>query len=783
MAVTSTSMEEQQQLLEGIVTYCDDRLARIWIEVVKCEKEINFAYRSRHFNLGDWLSVSLTTDEVHKITPLLETRVLKIGVTQVRTEVIFRHCDEKIGHGTIIQSKHFNRVAVFTPFTGIIRDRIYRVYVERIPRDQQWNEQESGTYWFVPSNQIPELVPISKHPANDMQLIGPLVGVVVSKAKKFAFVWTSVLGEGICENHGNLMIGGWIKFMADPHLKNYFNMNINFRIIEWTMADPILRCVPLSNNLMLISTIFISHWPMNNLIADWIGPVTDRNHMLEKAVYSFGIKHTYKVVLERLKKSLKEPITTWNVRQVLNGDRRNGIVCFVDIQKSLALVYIQDANHGNGRMLYVDLKIFEAVPALGDWFNFEIYENSQFWRVLSAVKSKKLCISHIIDNQLEVETEVVLTDKISAEGHRVMFSVVLGAVADDANRLSNIILNASQKCTVWCTTTRTTFPDDPYWRISNFPILPMKNRAFIAKPKLNTNVEEINDVSYVGIVVGKCRTSYFVWASSLAEIMCYYKDDLRVGDWIRFWIRRKQGAHPSRKPFYINKWQKIDSPYSTREENKTVVVTVELTIPKNYNSPQPPSLPFFGEVLDRKHYFGANINDIRGHVIEVDIKHIRTKKNVSSWDIVFVFLKRPLHKQKESVHAKAVEMIIDPVKIDVVATPSNASTSSISTQNRTAFFTVDRSLPPGKSNTVEYSCSNFEPRDYKNHSSTTYSEKKKEHDKDYHGRSGSQKDDLELDPVICSMKLLLMSKEVQEAIKTNCAEEYTALRQYFDLMA
>lgn len=83
MAITSRSMEQQQQLLEGIVTYCDDRLARIWIEAVKCEKEIRFAYRSRHFNLGDWLSVSLTTDEVHWITPLLETRVLEIGVAQV----------------------------------------------------------------------------------------------------------------------------------------------------------------------------------------------------------------------------------------------------------------------------------------------------------------------------------------------------------------------------------------------------------------------------------------------------------------------------------------------------------------------------------------------------------------------------------------------------------------------------------------------------------------------------------------------------------------------------
>ncbi|KAL3984770.1 hypothetical protein ACH3XW_35890 [Acanthocheilonema viteae] len=216
MAVTSRCGKEQQQLLEGIVTYCDDRLARVWID---------FAYRSRHFNL--------------------ETRVLKIGVAQVRTEVIFGERNEKIGHGIIIQSKHFGRVAVFSPFSGIIRDRIYSVYVERISRDQQWNEQESDTYWFVPSNQVPKLLPISKYPMNDTQLIGPLTGVVVSKTRKSAFVWTPSLGEGICENDGNLVIGGWIEFTANLYFENHMHMNINFRIID------VLSCVPLFNNLVV----------------------------------------------------------------------------------------------------------------------------------------------------------------------------------------------------------------------------------------------------------------------------------------------------------------------------------------------------------------------------------------------------------------------------------------------------------------------------------------------------------------------------------------------------
>uniref|UniRef100_A0A1I8EBS6 Uncharacterized protein n=1 Tax=Wuchereria bancrofti TaxID=6293 RepID=A0A1I8EBS6_WUCBA len=778
MASTSRSMEERQNLMEGIVTYCDDRLARVWIEVIKREKEINFAYRSRHFNLGDWLLVSLTNDEVQRINPILQTRVLRIGVTQVRTEVIFRQNNEKIGHGIIIQSKHFDRVAVFAPFSGIIINRIYSVYVERIPRDRQWNEQESGTYWFVPSNQIPELVPVSKYSANDRELIGPLVGVVVSKAIKFAFVWTPSRGEGICENHENLVIGGWIKFMADPHLKNHahMNMNIKFYIIKWTMADPILRCVPLFNNLMLVSTTFVSHWPLNNLTVDWIGPVIDRDHILEKAVQNFGVGQTYEVMLKRLKKSFEEPITTWNVCQdCINRSQRNGIVCFVDIQKSLSLVYIQDTNHGNGRMLHVNLKIFEAVPALGDWFSFEISESNQFWTVLSAVKSQKLCTSYISNGQLEVETEVILTDQISAKGHRIMFSVVLGAVVDDTNKLLNITLDASPKYTVWCTAVQTTASnDDPYWRITDFLTLPMKNRAVVAKPNLHTNAKNAEDISYVGIVTGKCQSGYFIWTPSLTEIMCYCKSGLHIGDWIQFWIRKKQRSHSKRKPFYINNWYKLDSCYPAREENNTAVVTLELKISENYNSRQPPSLPFFGKVLDKKHWFGAHIDDIRGHIIEVDIRHIRTGKLTSSWDITFVLVKRPWHGQKKSFHTRAVEMNANPAEIDAIVIPSipSTSTSNVSAQNVT---NGDLSIPVD--NLVI-----DERRDYGNHSPTFYNGEKKVNDEDCCDGSDPQEDDTELDPVICSMKLLFMSKEVREAIKTNCSEEYTVLRQYFDFV-
>lgn len=63
----------------------------------------------------------------------------------------------------------------------------------------------------------------------------------------------------------------------------------------------------------------------------------------------------------------------------------------------------------------------------------------------------------------------------------------------------------------------------------------MENRDFITKPMSNTNAEKID--SYVGIVVGECYTGYFIWTPLLAEIICYYKNDLHIGDWIRFCIR------------------------------------------------------------------------------------------------------------------------------------------------------------------------------------------------------------------------------------------------------
>lgn len=57
--------------------------------------------------------------------------------------------------------------------------------------------------------------PSYKTTKNFQQPVGPLIGVIVSKTVKFAFVWTPDLGEGIVEINEKLTIGGWIEFMAE----------------------------------------------------------------------------------------------------------------------------------------------------------------------------------------------------------------------------------------------------------------------------------------------------------------------------------------------------------------------------------------------------------------------------------------------------------------------------------------------------------------------------------------------------------------------------------------
>ncbi|VDM51389.1 unnamed protein product [Toxocara canis] len=54
------------------------------------------------------------------------------------------------------------------------------------------------------------------------------------------------------------------------------------------------------------------------LFAEWVGPITDRQRVLRDAVIDAGPAHWNKtavVLLERIKKSLEEPITSWNVKK------------------------------------------------------------------------------------------------------------------------------------------------------------------------------------------------------------------------------------------------------------------------------------------------------------------------------------------------------------------------------------------------------------------------------------------------------------------------------------
>lgn len=87
-------------------------------------------------------------------------------------------------------------------------------------------------------------------------------------------------------------------------------------------------------------------------------------------------------------------------------------------------------------------------------------------------------------------------------------------------------------------------------------------------------------------------------------------------------------------------------------------VTVELMIPENYNTRQLPTLPFFGEVLDKNFYFGANIDNIRGHVIEVDITRILTGKKVACWSVTFVLLKVCTPNISFFVNLKIVKVLV-----------------------------------------------------------------------------------------------------------------------------
>ncbi|VDM97980.1 unnamed protein product [Thelazia callipaeda] len=655
-------MTTTQKLAEGIVTHCNDRYARVWIEAEKAEKEIYFDYGSRNFDLGDWLMASTKRDDFFKIKPCLETRVSNAsgGVVQVKTEVVFGKFNEKIRHGTIITSKHFGRVAVFTPFTGIVADTVYRVFVERIPRGC-WNEQENCVYWFVSSNQIPDRCRQMISFTGNVQLSNPLVGVVVSKTERFTFVWTPTLGEGICSSDENLTIGKWIKFMFSSCRGYRNNKNINFHIVNWTSVDPILECFPINNNLMLLSTIFVSCWPMDNLVADWVGSVIDQKNLLSASVREFGTRKTYKVMLRRMKRNYEDPITVWHVDQVLECmdlDRRSGIVCLVDIKKSISSVYIPTSSYEIGRLLYVDLKMssfsirkiilnsdyssssvllcrFTTVPALGDWFLFELDENDVSWKVKTVMKCCKLCSTRIVHDQLEVETEIMSSSFVSNKGICIMYSDTLGPVECDSNIPFNTTLLGSGKCTVWCSFKDSTAPNDPFWKVvDNFAI------PHIVDSKADENAQNFGGNRYIGIIIAKWKHHCYIWTT---VGNCIYNEgySLKIGDWVLISI--SQSKINAAAFFPAKKGQKIQSIFTTTCKDSIIVVTVELIIPANYIARKPPLLPFFGKVMDRKRWFEVYIDEIRGHLVEVNITPVRNGKCASDWDIVNVSIKDALN--------------------------------------------------------------------------------------------------------------------------------------------
>lgn len=78
----------EEESFKGIVTFCDENRALVWVEGQKWEKEVSFAYRHRRFDLGDWVLID-SRDEIYRIEPCLETRVLDVGIVQVRLFCFF----------------------------------------------------------------------------------------------------------------------------------------------------------------------------------------------------------------------------------------------------------------------------------------------------------------------------------------------------------------------------------------------------------------------------------------------------------------------------------------------------------------------------------------------------------------------------------------------------------------------------------------------------------------------------------------------------------------------
>lgn len=297
---------------------------RVWL-LFEAEETVIEVERGS-LKCGEWVIVSPSKDasgysRFKKIDPILPTGVLEDDTVQVKTTAVFDvpNRAEPIQHnGFIVHSRYFGRVAAFVPFNDAIPGVPYEVFVERIPA----NVTDVAVSWFIPQQTIlhPSCVPYMRESTQ----FGALLGVVVSRSANSAYIWTPILGEGVSFNGGDLVNGDWVKFFVQArslHEKNP-NPNIHFRVARWERTEAILQSVKCRNSVELRSKVTVGdivHSLNGVMFADWVGPIEDRRGLLRRKVEAMGpdrYSDKIEVLLERLKKSLQEPVTIWSVRNI-----------------------------------------------------------------------------------------------------------------------------------------------------------------------------------------------------------------------------------------------------------------------------------------------------------------------------------------------------------------------------------------------------------------------------------------------------------------------------------
>ncbi|VDN18720.1 unnamed protein product [Gongylonema pulchrum] len=167
---------------------------------------------------------------------------------------------------------------------------------------------------------------------------------------------------------------------------------------------------------------------------------------------------------------------------------------------------------------------------------------------------------------------------------------------------------------------------------------------------------------------------------------------------------------------------------------------MEIPIEQDYDRPEPPAVPFFGQLSDKHDYFGANIKQIRGHNILVDL---RRNKDWSAWNITYVKLQGAANSSSRFDRKRSVR----------VASDNMFGNRRESYENKN-----DGGLSTSSSCSDGYGAEDSDERDY------------------------PETDETCLDPLIGYVRLMLTSQEVREAMKQNLPEDYKTICNFYKIV-